>query len=86
MYGGANATQHGQICSRLAMHIRLQRNIRARAVVRIVLASVPHLVFASFLSIEFLELTLALVLAMLILIGEGAVQGDTQIDWLVGVC
>ena len=28
---------------------------RARAVVRIVLASVPHLVLASFLSIEFLE-------------------------------
>ena len=37
---------------------------RARAVVRIVVASVPHLVLASFLSIEFLELTLALVLAM----------------------
>ena len=31
---------------------------RARAVVRIVLASVPHLVLASFLSIEFLELYL----------------------------
>ena len=58
---------------------------RARAVVRIVLASVPHLVLASFLSIEIPRANFSLGIGDVILIGEGAVQSDTQIDWLVGV-
>ena len=57
--GLGRSWQHGQICSKLAMYIR-QRGLKCGLYLHLC----RHLVLASFLCIEFLEPTLALVLAM----------------------
>ena len=56
--------KHAMICSRLGTHAQQKEKHRARPVVRIVMASVPQLVFANFLRMLFLAPVFALVLAM----------------------
>ena len=60
---------------------------RARAVVRRVLASVPRLVFANFLTMLFLAPVFVLVLAMWSLYARhrSRLYSDSLVDWLMRV-
>lgn len=50
---------------------------KARAVVRMVLASVPHLVLASFFRMEFLAPAFCLGIGNVIVIDEGAIHSNS---------